>query len=205
MTASKASTTPAARTDGIPRVAFQGALGAFSEMAIRQRWPEGADARPYGTFQAAVDSVLSRETDFAVLPVENAIAGRVQAAHDALDAAGDRLVRQSDLRVDVRLCLIAPRGATLHGVRVVHSHPMALAQCRIFFARHDWLTPAPHEDTAGAAADVASWNDVTVGAIASQAAAVRYGLDVIAPNIEDMPANWTRFLIVRAREAAAHA
>jgi prephenate dehydratase len=200
-----ASTTPAARKEGVPRVAFQGAFGAFSEMAIRQRWPDGADPRPYSTFQDAVDSVLSRETDFAVLPVENAIAGRVQAAHDALDAAGDALVRQSDLRVDVRLCLLAPQGATLEGVRVVHSHPMALAQCRIFFARHDWLTPAPHEDTAGAASDVAAWNDVTIGAIASQAAAVRYGLDVVARNIEDMPANWTRFLVVSAREANARA
>ena len=194
-----ASNPPAERKPDVPRVAFQGAFGAFSEMAIRQRWPLGADARPYHTFQDAIDSVLRGETDFAVLPVENAIAGRVTAAHDALDAAGDALVRQSDLRVDVRLCLIAPRGATLQGVRVVHSHPMALAQCRIFFARHDWLTPAPHEDTAGAAGDVAAWNDVTVGAIASEAAAVRHGLDVVVRNIEDMPANWTRFLVVSAR------
>lgn len=196
-----ASNPSARQTDGVPRVAFQGAFGAFSEMAIRQRWPDGADARPYSTFQGAIDSVLAGEADFAVLPVENAIAGRVTAALDVLDAAGDALVRQSDLRVDVRLCLIAPQGATLESVRVVHSHPMALAQCRIFFARHDWLTPAPHEDTAGAAGDVATWNDVTIGAIASEAAAVRHGLAVVARNIEDMPANWTRFLVVSAREA----
>jgi prephenate dehydratase len=199
------SNPPAPQQDSVPRVAFQGAFGAFSEMAIRQRWPGGAEARPYHTFQGAVDSVLAGDTDFAVLPVENAIAGRVTAALDVLDAAGDRLVRQSDLRVDVRLCLIAPRGATLESVRIVHSHPMALSQCRIFFARHDWLTPAPHEDTAGAAGDVAEWNDVTIGAIASEAAAVRHGLEVVARNIEDMPANWTRFLVVSARRPGTYA
>ena len=194
-----ASNPPAESKPGVPRVAFQGAFGAFSEMAIRQQWPDGADARPHGTFQDVIDSVLARQADYAVIPVENAIAGRVAAAVDALDSAGDALVHRSDMRVDVRMCLMAPPGATLEGVRVVHSHPMALSQCRIFFARHDWLTPMPHQDTAGAAGDVAAWNDVTIAAIASHAAAIRHGLDVIARNIEDVPANWTRFLVVSAR------
>ena len=194
-----ASNLPTDRKGVVPRVAFQGAPGAFSEMAIRQQWPDGADARPHGTFQDTIASVLAHEVDYAVLPVENAIAGRVTAALDVLEAAGSALVHHSDLRVDVRLCLIAPHGATLEGIRTVHSHHMALSQCRIFFARHDWLTPVPHEDTAGAAGDVAAWNDPTIAAIASQAAAVRHGLDVIARGIEDVPANWTRFLVVSAR------
>ncbi|MES2522690.1 MAG: prephenate dehydratase domain-containing protein [Gemmatimonadota bacterium] len=183
----------------LPRVAFQGALGAFSEQAIRQHWPDGAQARPHRTFGEAIASVLAHDADFAVIPVENAIAGRVASAVDALDAAGAALVHRSDVRVIVRLCLLAPQGATMAGIRSVYSHPMALAQCRIFFARHEWLTPVPHEDTAGAAEEVAGMRDVTRAAVASDAAAERYGLDIIARDVEDVPVNWTRFLIVSAR------
>lgn len=182
-----------------PRVGFQGTFGAFSEQAIRQQWPGGANACPHHTFDDVIESVLARRVDFAVIPVENAIAGPVTNAVAALEAAGDAIVRRSDLRINVKLCLMAPRGATLDGIRDVHSHPMALAQCRIFFARHGWLTPVVHEDTAGAAEDVAAWNDVTVAAIASDAAATRHGLDVVVRHIEDFSANWTRFLVVTAR------
>ncbi|HYW31118.1 MAG TPA: prephenate dehydratase domain-containing protein, partial [Gemmatimonas sp.] len=118
-----------------------------------------------------------------------------------LDAAGSALVHRSDVRVIVRLCLLAPRGATLAGIRQVFSHPMALAQCRFFFARHQWLTPVPHEDTAGAAEEVGRSGDVTRAAVASDAAAGRYNLDIIARDVEDVPANWTRFLIVSAASA----
>lgn len=189
-----------ARTDlRLPRVAFQGAFGAFSEIAIRQQWRDGADARPHHTFSDAIASLLAHDVDFAVIPVENTIAGRVVAAEDAIASTRERLVQQSELRVRVRLCLLAPAGATLAGIRRVHSHHMALAQCRIFFARHEWLTPVPHDDTAGAASDVASWLDVTQAAIASDAAAQRYGLDVIARDVEDTRANWTRFVVLSAR------
>jgi len=190
---------PNAEPDRIPRVGFQGSYGAFSEQAIRQHWPHGADARPHHTFSDVIASVLARHVDFAVIPVENAIAGKVVNALDALDAAGDGIVRRTDLRINVKLCLLGPKGATLEGVRMVHSHPMALAQCRIFFARHGWFTPVPHEDTAGAAEDVAAWNDVTIAAIASDAAADRHGLEIIVRHVEDVPANWTRFLVVTAR------
>lgn len=186
-------------TTRLPRVAFQGAFGAFSEIAIRQQWPDGADARPHHTFADAIASLLAHDADFAVIPLENTIAGRVTVAEDAIAASRERLVQQSELRVLVRLCLLAPEGATLEGVRTVHSHHMALAQCRIFFARHPWLTPVPHEDTAGAASDVATWNDVTQGAIASDAAAQRYGLTVLARDVEDTRANWTRFAVLCAR------
>lgn len=182
-----------------PRVSFQGSPGAFSELAIRQQWPGGAIAIPQHTFGEAIASVLSGASDYAVIPVENAIAGRVTAALAALDEHQAHIMQRSELRVDVRLCLIAPSGATLAGIRAVHSHPMALAQCRIFFARHEWLVPTPHEDTAGAAHDVAAWADPSIAAIASDAAAARYNLEIITRDIGDARMNWTRFVVVAAR------
>lgn len=183
-------------TTRLPRVAFQGALGAFSELAIRQQWPDGADAIPCSTFPDALQVVIQGDANFAVIPVENAIAGRVKVAVDALDAVSKNVELRGEIKVAIHLCLMAPQGATLAELRTVRSHPVALAQCRIFFARHGWLTPEPHQDTAGAAQDVALLHDRTVAAVAGAAAAERYGLDIIAHSIEDVPANWTRFVIV---------
>ncbi len=182
----------------IPRVAFQGELGAFSELAIRQQWPNGATPVPCRTFPDVIASVRSGAAEYGVIPVENAIVGAVNVALDALRSAGIEVVERSELRVPIHLCLLAPHGASLAELRNVHSHAVALAQCRIFFARHGWLIPAPHDDTAGAARMVAELGDRTVGAVASEMAAERYNLEIIARHIEDVPANWTRFLVISA-------
>ena len=186
-------------TSSTPRVAFQGALGAFSELAIQQHWPEGATPVPNDTFEGAVQCVLSNSADFAAIPVENAIAGPVHIALNALHTHEAGLVRHGELCVTIHLCLMAPPGASLANLRVIRSHSMALAQCRIFCARHEWLVPEPHADTAGAARDVAALDDRTIGAVASVAAAQRYGLEILAHSIEDIPTNWTRFVIVSKR------
>ena len=87
-------------------------------------------------------------------------------------------------------------GASLAGLRVVESHPVALAQCSAFFERHPTIEARSAYDTAGAAQDVARANDVLRGAIASAAAAPRYGLVILAENVEDRADNQTRFLVV---------
>lgn len=179
-----------------PRVAFQGVLGAFSELAVQRRWPDGADAVPCMTFPEALQTVVAGGADFAVIPVENAIIGPVMIAQDALDAVGDALTVRGEVQVPVHLCLMALPGVRLDELRTVHSHPAALAQCRIFLARHDWLDAIPHADTAGAAREIAAGTDRTRAAVASDVAATRYGLSVLARFIEDMPANWTRFVVV---------
>lgn len=183
-----------------PSVAFQGELGAFSEMAIRQQWPDGADPMPSGTFPEAIAHVIAGRAHFAVVPVENAIVGAVRVAVDALTNAGADIAVRAELRVPVHLCLLAPAGATLAELRNVQSHPVALAQCRIFFARHGWLNPVSHADTAGAAREVANAHDRARGAVASELAAERYGLEIIARRIEDVPANWTRFVVISRSE-----
>ena len=187
-------------TPPVPRIAFQGEIGAFSEMAIRQQWPDGAEPIPSATFPEALARVLTGDAHYAIVPVENAIVGRVKVALDALEAVGDAVEVRAETRVPVHLCLLAPRGATLAELRDVHSHPVALAQCRIFFARHSWLVSTPHADTAGAARDVAAAGERMRGAVASAMAAERYGLEIIARHIEDVSANWTRFVVVSKRD-----
>jgi prephenate dehydratase len=186
----------AALPDLLPRVSFQGELGAFSEQAIRQQWPSGATPLPCPSFDAAVQAVLDGGADFAVIPIENAIVGPVHAGLAALAQAETRLDRRAEVRLPIHLCLMAPAGATLAGLRQVQSHGVALAQCRAFLVRHSWLEPVVHADTAGAAREVAAAWDRSRGAVASCVAAERYGLEIIARNIEDVPANWTRFVVI---------
>lgn len=182
-----------------PRVAFQGEPGAFSELAIRRAWPTGASAHPCVTFDDAVGQVIDGSVEFAIIPVENAIVGPVVRALSVLEAQTDRIRQVMDVRVPVHLFLMAPAGATVDALRVVRSHPVALGQCRVFLAKHPWLSPEPHEDTAGAARDVALAADPAIGAVASEPAAARYQLSIIARNVEDVPANWTRFVVVEKR------
>jgi len=183
----------------LPRVAFQGEPGAFSELAISQHFPHGAVAVPSRTFNDALAVLLSGSASFAVIPVENAIAGPVHAARTALDLVYDQLTHVGETRVNIHLCLMAPAEATLESLRVVRSHAMALAQSRYFFAQHPWLTAQVHEDTAGAAREVALAGLPHVAAIASSAAATRYNLAVLVEHVEDRPDNWTRFVVVSAR------
>jgi prephenate dehydratase len=182
-----------------PRVSFQGALGAFSEMAIRQHWPEGALPIPQLSFADAVECALGGDADFAVIPVENVIAGPVHPALQALNATRDRFAECGQLKLNVRLCLMAPAGSHIEALRVVLSHPMALAQCNNFFTQHRWLTPVVHNDTATAAQDVAAGQFPNAAAIASEAAASRYHLEILATDIQDIRENWTRFVILTSR------
>lgn len=181
------------------RVAYQGEPGAYSDEAIRQHFGTHVEAVPHASFTLALDALASGDCDRAMLPLENAIAGRVDLAHDALDAFDDQLVPVDDHRLIIELCVLGIPGAMLATVQQLFSHPVALAQCRIFLARHPWLEVQPHADTAGAAREVSVRGDRTVGAIASALAAERYGLEILTRAVQDIPHNWTRFSILARR------
>lgn len=175
------------------RVAFQGDRGAYAESAITQIWRHPVHAVPCPTFVATVRAVEHGDADACVIPVENSIVGRVDAGWHAL-AADPELRGFTEVSVPVRHCLMAPRGATIEGLRSASSHPVALAQCNRFFEQHSWIKSTKSFDTAGAAREIAERNDVTHGAIASRAAAERYGLAVLEEGIQDSRDNYTRFV-----------
>ena len=182
-----------------PRIAFQGAPGAFGEEAVR-RWRADADTLPCATFLDVVDVVRAGAADAGVLPIENRIAGPVLAARAALDAHADALHVAGEVSVRVALCVLARRGVALADLRVVRSHPVALAQCGAFLSAHPAIAAEPWWDTAGAARDLAAGaGDPTVGVLASRLAAERWGLELLATDVQDAVDNWTRFLVVTAR------
>jgi prephenate dehydratase len=182
------------------RSGFQGALGAFSEEAVRILVP-GAEPIPRASFEAVVKAVERGEDETGVVAVENTLAGAVAEAYDALEAGDVKVVAEA--AIPIRHCLLGVPGATIEALREARSHPVALSQCRSFFAAHPRIRAQAVYDTAGAAEEVAATGDPTVAAIASRRAGDRYGLSVLREDLQDRNDNQTRFYrIVRVVESA---
>jgi prephenate dehydratase len=176
------------------RVAYQGEPGAYSEEALRAWFGPGVEPEPMRDFESLVGQVAEGRVPFGVLPVENTLAGAVGAACDAfLDADVDVV---GEIVHPVRHCLLAREGTGLESVGRVLSHPVALAQCRRFLARHPWMEPVAVHDTAGAARAVAEGREAGAAAVASCAAGARYGLQVLARDLQDRDDNQTRFWVL---------
>jgi len=172
-------------------IAFQGLLGAYSDLACRAAYP-GWQTLPCASFEAAMDAVRSGAAQLAMLPCENSLAGRVPDIHRLLPESGLSVVGEHFERVEH--CLLAPRGATLGTLKRAHSHPVALGQVRNIL-RDLHLTPVIEADTAGAAALIAERGGTEDAAIASALAAEIYGLEILRRNVEDAAHNTTRFYV----------
>lgn len=179
-------------------VAFQGEIGAFSEEAVMAFFGE-VDLVPRPAFSDVFEAVATGSVDRAVIPIENSLFGSVHANYDLL--RDHNLVIAGELQLRVRHHLMAPRGATLERLRRVHSHPQALGQCQDFLKRRLPNAEAvPAYDTAGAAKMVAESGRDDEAAIASARAAVEYGLEILAGNIESNHQNYTRFLALTTEQ-----
>ncbi|MEX1148307.1 MAG: prephenate dehydratase [Sphingomonadales bacterium] len=173
-------------------VAFQGESGAYSHLACRQIFPDMA-ALPCPTFEDAFIAVEEKQARYAMIPIENSVAGRVADIHQLLPNAGLHFVGEHFLRVNHHL--LAPPGATVKTLKRVMSHVQALGQCHDTL-RGLGLKAVSYADTAGAARHVAEMNDPAVGAIASALAGEIYGLQSLMAEVEDAAHNTTRFVIM---------
>jgi prephenate dehydratase len=174
------------------RIAYQGEPGANSHLACTEAFPDMEPAA-YPTFEDALVAVKSGEVGFAMIPIENSVAGRVADIHHLLPGAGLYIVGEHFLRV--RHQLMAKPGATLETVKRVLSHTQALGQCRNTLKKLG-LKPVPEADTAGSARMVSETEDLSLAAIASRLAADIYGLNILKNDVEDENHNTTRFLVL---------
>jgi prephenate dehydratase len=202
----KAKSAPAAKPKRLTplvrksssRVSYQGEAGANSHLACREVFPD-LEPGACATFEDALGAVKSGDARYAMIPIENSVAGRVADIHHLLPNAGLHIVGEHFLRV--RHQLLALPGASLLTVKKALSHTQALGQCRNTL-RKLGLVPTPEADTAGSARLVSEANDPTLAAIASSLAAEIYGLKVLMQDIEDEKHNTTRFVVL-AKEADA--
>lgn len=176
------------------RVAIQGELGSFSHEAALKLEPQ-ATIVPCALSAEVFKRVENLEVSAAVIPIENSLAGSVVEHFDLLFQSNVHIERESLLRIHHNL--IGVPGSKVEDIRQVLSHPVALAQCRRFFDQHPRMTPTPFYDTAGSVKHLIGLGDIESGAIASEQAALTYGGEVLAAGIEDNPANYTRFFLIR--------
>jgi prephenate dehydratase len=180
--------------DGPVRAAFQGELGAYSHEALRCFLGDRAEAVPCRTFQEVADRTASGSVECGLLPVENTLAGAVVGSYDVLATSPLSII--GEVVIPIRHCLLGPEDVRPAALRRVLSHPVALAQCEAFLARHPEVEAEAFYDTAGAAREVAARSDPATAAIASKLAGERYGLRVLSAGIEDRTDNQTRFYVV---------
>jgi chorismate mutase / prephenate dehydratase len=175
-------------------VGYPGRDGAHSAAACDRLFPYRAELIPLPSFTAVAEAAAAGDVAYGVLPIESSLAGPVAETHDLL--YDSPLAITAEMVLAIRHCLVGPEAVPLEAIRIVHSHPVALDQCRQLLASMPWATAIAAPTTADAAAQVAERGDASEVAIASERAAALHGLAVIAHDVGDHPEAYTRFVAV---------
>lgn len=178
----------------MPRIAFQGERGAFSEEAAVELLGEHIQLVSRPTFESLFAAIDEQVADYLLAPVENSLAGSVHRAYDLLLESSLHI--SAEIIIAIRHFLIGCPGSSFESIKTVESHPVALAQCERFFAAHPQFQRIATEDTAGSVALVVKQGDRTRAAIAGLRAANLYGGVVLRENLEDHVENYTRFVLL---------
>lgn len=175
-------------------ISIQGIKGAFHQEAALKYFGEDANILAQLNFVDLVNSVLQDKADYGIMAIENTISGTI---HNNLN-----LIRNSELKITgeiylhIQQNLAALPGTTLQDIEQVHSHYMAINQCREFFTDFPQIKLIDADDTASSIKMVSEGEKKQIAAIGSKLAAEYYGLEIIAESIETNKKNYTRFLII---------
>ena len=180
------------------RVAFQGERGAFSEDAVVKFFGEDVALSPCASVRDVFQAVLEGKVGFGVVPVENSQAGSINETYDLLLEYPLNIFAEVILRVSH--CLMALPGESLESIKTIYSHPQALAQCGQFLRKME-VQIMPSYDTAGSAKMIKTGRLKGCAAIASERAAGIYGLQILAPKIENNVNNYTKFFVISREKA----
>ncbi len=190
----------------LQRIAIQGYEGSFHHIAANALLGKETEVLPCDTFRDLVRlAAQPRKAEGGLMAIENSIAGSILPNYALLQTSDLVITGEVYLRIGQHL-MVNP-GVRLEDIREVHSHPMALLQCMQYLEKHPHWKLVETEDTALSARLVHQHRKKHVAAIASRLAAELYGLELIAPNIQTVRKNFTRFLLLRRgpQEAAPEA
>jgi prephenate dehydratase len=179
------------------KVAFQGERGAFSEDAVITFFGD-AELFPNHYIDDVFEAVLRDNVDFGVVPVENSQAGSINDTYDLLLSYPLNIFGEIHLRISHYL--MALPGESLDGIKIIYSHPQALAQCEEFLRKLK-AEIVPTYDTAGSAKRIKEAGLKGCAAVASKRAAQIYGLEILAEKIETNANNYTRFFVLSKKKA----
>lgn len=176
------------------RVVFQGAEGAYSQLAMLKYFGENVNAYNVESFRDAMSALEEGSADFAVLPIENSTAGIVSQIYDLLVEFENYIVGEQIIQIEH--CLMGLPGTKLEDIKTVYSHPQSLMQSARFLNEHPSWQQVSMQNNAFAAKKVLEDKDSCQAAIASAHAAETYGLEILEKGVNQSQTNSTRFIIV---------
>jgi len=180
------------------KIGIQGVKGSFHDLAASLYFHrEDYEIRPFGDFRSLAKSVRNKELDYAVMAIENTIAGSILPNY-ALMSEYD-LEISGEVYCRIEMSFLVNHGVKIEDINNVYSHPMALLQCADFLGQYPHIKLHEAADTADSARMIKDKKMMDCAAIASHRAAEMFGLEVLEENIETNKENYTRFLILKGR------
>ena len=180
------------------RIAIQGIKGSFHHQVAQYYFYQNVEVDECLSFEELVDSLLSGKSDQAVMAIENSIAGPIIPNYALIDKNNLKIVGEHYL--DIHQNLMALKGQEIEDILEVHSHPMALLQCMEFLKKHPKIKLVEDKDTAETARRIHENQLKGISAIASKTASEMYDLEILAPEIQTINNNMTRFVIINKEE-----
>lgn len=177
------------------KVAIQGIEGSYHHQAAQEYFGGNVPIIECNSFDKVVQKLLSQEAPIGIMAIENTIAGAILPNYNLIDK--HQLYIVGEHYIDIQHQLMAIQGQRLEDLTEVHSHYMALLQCKDFFAQYPHIKLVEDSDTASTARRIKQGNLQGIGAIASVTAARLFGLEILAQNIQTMKNNATRFVILQ--------
>ena len=181
------------------KIAIQGIEGCYHHIAAQNYFGNEISVMPCLSFHELVETVgFNMNCTSGVMAIENSIAGSLLTNYHLLMQSGLQIAGEVALRIEHHL--LSLEGQNIEDLKEVHSHPMAIKQCREFLDSLEGIKIVETEDTALSAKEVATRNRKGVAAIAGEICIPLYGLKALASNIETNSQNYTRFLILKKKE-----
>lgn len=181
------------------KIAIQGVPGSFHHQVALRCFGEEAEILAFNTFEPVAKAVATGAADFGVMAIENSIAGAILPNYDLIDRY--ELSIRDEYYLPIAHQLMALPGQKIEDIKEVRSHPMALLQCKNFFAKHPEILQFDDVDTASVAMRISEGKIKGMAAIASEIAAGIYGLEILARDIQTVKDNFTRFIILEKEKS----
>ena len=177
------------------KVAIQGIKGSFHHLVALNYFGPNVDIIDCNTFQEIIDKLNQKEVERGVMALENSIAGSILPNYALIDDSNMHIIGEYNFSIDHNLMCF--QNQTLEDIKEVHSHPMALLQCKEFFNDYNHISLVEASDTAKVAQIISEKKLKGIAAIASKEAAKIYNLNLISESIQTINNNVTRFVILK--------
>ena len=181
------------------KIAIQGIKGSFHHQVVNEYFSENVAIDECLSFEELIDSLIAGKSDQAVMAIENSIAGPIIPNYALIDKNNLHIIGEHYLSIHQNL--MALKGQKIEDIKEVHSHPMAILQCMDFLKQYPNIKLVEDKDTAETARRIQEKQLTGIAAIASKTASEMYDLEIIAPEIQTIKNNMTRFVIIKKQNS----